>query len=56
MVDIKLSGRKIQITDALRSYVDEKIGNALKVFDIQPMNCDVVLRVDYNRSNPDRRT
>lgn len=56
MVDIKLSGRKIQVTDALRSYVDEKIGNALKVFDIQPMTCDVVLRVDYNRSNPDRRT
>jgi len=56
MVEIKLSGRKIQITDALRSYCDEKIGNSLKVFDIQPMTCDVVLRVDYNRSNPDRRT
>ena len=34
MVDIKVSGRKVTVTDALRSYVDEKIGDALKVFDI----------------------
>ena len=55
MVDIKISGRKVSVTDALRDAVNEKIGNALKVFDIQPMSCDVVLRVDKNRSNPDRR-
>lgn len=53
MVDIKVSGRKVTVTDALRSYVDEKIGDALKVFDIKPMSCDVVLRVDKNPSNPD---
>lgn len=52
-MDIKLSGRKVTITDALRDYVDEKIGSAVKVFDIQPMTCDVVLRVEKNRSNPD---
>jgi putative sigma-54 modulation protein len=55
MVDIKVSGRKVSVTDAMRDTVDEKIGNSLKVFDIQPMRCDVVLRVDKNRSNPDRR-
>lgn len=55
MVDIKISGRKVSVTDAMRDTVNEKIGNALKVFDIQPMSCDVVLRVDKNRSNPDRR-
>ncbi len=55
MVDIKLSGRKVTVTDALRDRVDEKIGDALKVFDIKPMTCDVVLRVDKNPSNPDRR-
>lgn len=55
MVDIKVSGRKVTVTDALRSYVDEKIGDALKVFDIKPMSCDVVLRVDKNPSNPERR-
>lgn len=52
-MDIKLSGRKVTITDALRDYVDEKIGDAVKVFDIQPMTCDVVLRVEKNRSNPE---
>ena len=52
-MDIKVSGRKVTVTDALRSYVDEKIGGALEVFDIQPMTCDVVLRVEKNRSNPE---
>jgi len=55
MVDIKISGRKITVTDAMRDYVNEKIGGALKVFDIQPMSCDVVLRVGHNPSNLDRK-
>ena len=54
-MDIRVSGRKVTVTDALRARVDEKIGGALKVFDIQPMECDVVLRVDKNPSNPDRK-
>ena len=56
MVDIKISGRKVSISEALRTHVEQKIGNALKVFDITPMSCDVVLRVDKNPSNPDRKT
>lgn len=56
MADIKISGRKVSVTDAMRERVLDKVGEALKVFDIQPMNCDVVLRVDKNPSNPDRRT
>ena len=52
-MDIKVSGRKVTVTDALRNYVDVKIGGALGVFDIQPMTCDVVLRVEKNRSNPE---
>ena len=40
----------------MRTHVDQKIGDALKVFDITPMSCDVVLRVDKNPSNPDRKT
>lgn len=55
MVDIKISGRKVSVSDALRDHVEEKVGNALKVFDISPMSCDVVLRVDKNPSNPDRK-
>lgn len=30
-MDIKVSGRKTTVTDALRAHVDEKIGEALKV-------------------------
>lgn len=52
-MDIKVSGRKVTVTDALRNYVDVKIGGTLGVFDIQPMTCDVVLRVEKNRSNPE---
>ncbi len=54
MVDIKISGRKVAISDALRDQVETKIGNALKVFDIKPMECDVVLRADQRRAGKDR--
>ena len=43
MVDIKVSGRKTTVTDALHTAVVEKIGDALKVFDISPMSCDCLL-------------
>lgn len=56
MVDIKISGRKISVNDAMRDRVTEKIGGALRVFEVQPMSCDVVLRVDKNLSNPERKT
>ena len=51
-MDIKVSGRKTTVTDALRAHVDEKIGEALKVFDIEPMTVDVVLRYEKSPSNP----
>ena len=56
MVDIKISGRKVAITNALREQVEAKIGGALKVFDIKPMSCDVVLRADKGHNNRDRCT
>ena len=56
MVDIRISGRKVAITDALRSHVEDKLGAALKVFDISPMTCDCVLRVDKNPSNLERKS
>ncbi|WP_200799671.1 ribosome hibernation-promoting factor, HPF/YfiA family [Olsenella urininfantis] len=55
MVDIKISGRKVSVTEGMRAHVIDKVGEALKVFDIQPMSCDVVLRVDKNHSNPERK-
>lgn len=51
-MDITVSGRKTTVTDALRAHVDEKIGGACKVFDIEPMTVDVVLRYEKNPSNP----
>lgn len=56
MVDIKISGRKVSVSDGMRERVNAKVGDALKVFDISPMSCDVVLRVGKNRSNPDRKS
>ena len=56
MVNIRISGRKVNITDDLREHVEEKMGAALKVFDISPMTCDVVLRVDKNPSNLERKS
>lgn len=55
-MDIKVSGRKTTVTDALRAHVDEKIGEALKVFDIEPMTVDVVLRYEKNPSTPTRQS
>ncbi len=40
------------VSDALRSYVEEKVGNSLKVFNITPMNVEVVLRKEKNPANP----
>ena len=34
MVDIKISGRRVTVSDAMRTRVESKIGDALKVFDI----------------------
>ena len=55
MADIKISGRKVSVSDSMREHVNSKVGEALKVFDIKPMSCDVVLRVDKNPSNTDRK-
>ena len=52
-MDITVSGRKTTVTDALRAHVNEKIGAALKVFDIEPMTADVVLRYEKNPSIPE---
>ena len=56
MVNIRVSGRMVTITDALLDHVQEKMGAALKVFDISPMTCDCVLRVDKNPSNLERKS
>ena len=51
-MEITVTGRKVSVSDALRMYVEEKIGNSLKVFNISPMSVEVVLRKEKNPANP----
>ncbi|MDR3315690.1 MAG: ribosome-associated translation inhibitor RaiA [Coriobacteriales bacterium] len=51
-MDIRVTGRKMTISEPLRAYVEEKIGNSVKVFNITPMAAEVVLRKERNPANP----
>ena len=51
-MEITVTGRKMTVSDALRDYVEEKIGSSVKVFNISPMRAEVVLRKERNPSNP----
>lgn len=51
-MDITVTGRKMPITDALRAYAEEKVGNSMKVMDINPLTAEVVLQVEKNPANP----
>lgn len=45
---ITVSGRKMNVTPAIKDYVDEKISRALEVFDSAAMDAEVVLRTEKN--------
>lgn len=51
-MSIIVAGRKMTVTDALKDYAEDKIGSASKVMDIDPLDVEVVLSVERNRSNP----
>ena len=51
-MDITVTGRKMTVSDPLKEYVEEKIGNSVKVFNISPMTAEVVLRKERNPANP----
>ena len=51
-MSIKISGRKMPITEALRDYAEEKIGAATKIMEVSPLEIEVVLYVEKNPSNP----
>jgi putative sigma-54 modulation protein len=40
------------VSEPLKEYVIEKIGNSVKVFNISPMAAEVVLRKERNPANP----
>lgn len=50
-MSITVTGRKMPVTDALRDYAEEKIGNSMKVMDINPLDAEVVLHVEKNPAN-----
>ena len=45
-MSITVTGRKMPVTDALREYAEDKIGNSMKVMDINPLDAEVVLHVE----------
>ena len=51
-MSITVAGRKMPVPDALRQYAEEKIGNSMKVMDIDPLVAEVVLYVEKNPANP----
>ena len=51
-MSITVTGRRMPVTDALRQYAEEKIGNSMKVMDIDPLVAEVVLYVEKNPANP----
>ena len=51
-MSITVTGRKMPVTDALREYAEEKIGNSKKVMDIAPLVAEIVLYVEKNPANP----
>ncbi|MDR0346821.1 MAG: ribosome-associated translation inhibitor RaiA [Coriobacteriales bacterium] len=51
-MEIIVTGRRMTISEPLREYVEEKIGNSVKVFNISPMTAEVVLRKERNPANP----
>ena len=50
-MNITVTGRGIEVTAAMRSYVEEKLQAATNVLDM-PMEAETVLRVEHNPSNP----
>ncbi|MDR0515345.1 MAG: ribosome-associated translation inhibitor RaiA [Coriobacteriaceae bacterium] len=51
-MSITVTGRKMTVTDALREYAEEKVGHAMKVMDISPLDAEVVLLIEKNPANP----
>ncbi len=51
-MEISVTGRRMTVSESLKSYAEEKIGGAMKVMDIDPLVAEVILHVEKNRANP----
>ena len=43
---INIRGSKIEITDAIKNYIEEKIGRLERYFDAEDITANVVVRID----------
>ena len=51
-MEVKVIGRKITVTEPMREYAVEKIGNSMKVLAMDTLTADVVLRVEKKHVVP----
>lgn len=51
-MEITVTGRRMPVTDALKTYAKEKVGNSMKVMDVNPLTAEVALHVEKNPANP----
>ena len=51
-MEVKVIGRKITVTEPMREYAVEKIGNSMKVLAMDSLVADVVLRVEKSHVVP----
>ena len=49
---MKVTGRKFDITQWMKDYCEEKIAPSVRVFDIDPIDIEVVLSQSKNPANP----
>ena len=52
IMTITVSGRKMPVTDALRQYPEETVGNAIKAVDADTVSTEIVLYTEKNPANP----
>ncbi|MBR2522149.1 MAG: ribosome-associated translation inhibitor RaiA [Coriobacteriales bacterium] len=51
-MDIKITGRKMTVSQKLKDYIVQKVEQSVKTFDIPAMNAEVVLHAEKNPANP----
>ena len=51
-MDITVSGRKMPVSDSLKSYATDKIGGAVEQLDVGAIACEIVLYREKNPANP----
>ena len=49
-MQVTVTGRHMDVTDALRVYAEQKFGRVSKIFDAEPLLAEIVLRAEKNPS------